>query len=439
MTRKRVAIIGAGFSGVAVAAQLMRQAPRPDVVLIERGRRFGPGLAYATSNPAHVLNVRASNMSAFADQPDDFARWLKGSGAPLKFAPRGRYGAYVEDVLRRAERAHLFGGVKRVRSEAIACRGGADGWRITLTEGLDIEADAVVLALGNPSASGLPALEASGVAAIDPWDAAALRRIPRGDVLIAGAGLSMIDVALALADRRRDGTIYAISRRGLIPRAHLDPPQPMPTQPLGLPMQLSHGLHALRREARRLEERGEPWQFAIDRLRQDTPALWNRMRPEVQARFLRHLRPWWDVHRHRAAPEIARRVAALRECGRLRVLAGVIVSATQHGRSIAVQHRQRGSLVRHRLEVGGVVNCTGANLDLTRCDNPLVVQLFSERVARPHANGLGFDVDYEGRIIGDAGPHANLFTLGPTTQGAFWESTAVPEIRVRAAQIAGLL
>jgi uncharacterized NAD(P)/FAD-binding protein YdhS len=32
-----------------------------------------------------------------------------------------------------------------------------------------------------------------------------------------------------------------------------------------------------------------------------------------------------------------------------------------------------------------------------------------------------------------------MFALGPITQGAFWESTAVPEIRVRAAAIAAIL
>jgi uncharacterized NAD(P)/FAD-binding protein YdhS len=43
-------------------------------------------------------------------------------------------------------------------------------------------------------------------------------------------------------------------------------------------------------------------------------------------------------------------------------------------------------------------------------------------------------------VIANSGAkHENLFALGPITQGVFWESTAVPEIRVRAAAIAAML
>src|SRR5690242_14188139 len=126
MKRRRIAIIGAGFSGAAVAAQLLKQRGRlaPQVVLIERGRRFGPGLAYGALERGHLLNVRASNMSAFPDRPEDFARWLsrrqRGDQASA-FAPRPRYGAYLEDVLDRAA-SRGWGRLQRVRGEAIACR-----------------------------------------------------------------------------------------------------------------------------------------------------------------------------------------------------------------------------------------------------------------------------------------------------------------------------
>ncbi|HYD84083.1 MAG TPA: FAD-dependent oxidoreductase, partial [Opitutus sp.] len=77
MNRKRVAIIGGGFSGASLAALLMQASPRPSVTLIERNARLGAGLAYGANDGAHLLNVRASNMSAFATEPDHFARWLK--------------------------------------------------------------------------------------------------------------------------------------------------------------------------------------------------------------------------------------------------------------------------------------------------------------------------------------------------------------------------
>src|SRR5262245_20576721 len=106
MTRKHVVVVGAGFSGVAAAVALSRRKNAPRVTLIERGRRFGPGLAYGATDKAHLLNVRASNLSAYADKPDDFANWLrrKTGAAETAFATRARYGDYIQDVLKRAER-----------------------------------------------------------------------------------------------------------------------------------------------------------------------------------------------------------------------------------------------------------------------------------------------------------------------------------------------
>lgn len=443
MKRRRVAIIGAGFSGVAVAANLaQRGRDAPDVLLIERSGSFGRGLAYSTKNQAHLLNVRASNMSVWPGVADDFAKWLKAKGGSAStFASRKTYGDYAEHILRGAERARVFGkAVQRVRGEAIACRTADGGWEIELRSGKILHADAVVLAAGHRAPSSLPVFEQAEIPLINAWDAGALRRIPRGDVLLLGTGLTTVDIALSLSASRRQGTIYALSRRGLLPRTHLDPPRPPQGDAPRFPPHLSDAVHVFRREVRAMAERGEPWQLAVDRLRAATPALWQRLTLEQQRRFLRHLRPWWDVHRHRAAPEIAARVNALIEQGRLRVLQGEIAAAQRNGRTIAVQHRPRRSLVRHRLEVAAVINCTGGSLDYARESEPLIAQLITDGIVRPHANGLGLDIDELRRPIGaDGASRGNIFTIGPVTQGAFWESTAVPEIRVHAAAIAEML
>lgn len=437
--RKHVVIVGAGLSGVATAAALAARKNGPNVTLVERGR-FGPGLAYATRERAHLHNVRAASMSALADKPDDFALWLKRkTGAdPNTFATRAHYGDYAEAVLKRAQRARMLsGGLRTLRDEAVACRAGSGWWMVTTASGKTLEANAVVLALGNQGLLHPAALMAAGVPVLEPWDAKALQRVGKGDVLLLGAGLTMIDVALSLARRPNTQTIYALSRRGLTPRAHLEAPIAAPPTPLELPQNLSDALHEFRREVRAMAERGEPWQLAVDRMRAVTPALWRALPLDAQKRFLRHLRVWWDVHRHRAAPEIAARAQRLHESGKLRVLAGELVSASRKGRLVEIYHRQRGSMVRHRLEVAGIVNCTGADPDLTRSSNVLIKQLLGEGLARPHANGYGFDLDEQSRIIGASGqPQPGMYAIGPITQGAFWESTAVPEIRARAVAIA---
>jgi len=444
MTRQRVVIVGGGFSGAAVAAHLARRRGLVDITLIERRRRVGPGLAYGTKDPAHLLNVRASNLSAFPDQPDHFVGWLqrhggRGTQPATRFAQRGQYGAYVESVVRQA-RPLLGSNLAVVRGGVIGCSAEGEGWRLALDNGRTIAADAVVLALGNapPSAPGF--FKSADVPMVNPWDAEGLTRMRQGDVLLLGTGLTSVDVALSFARMRRRGVIYALSRRGQLPRVHLSNAAPPHPRAVGLPESLANSLFILRKEAEQAAERGEPWQHVIDRLRSSTPALWQRLSAQAQRRFLRHLRPWWDAHRHRMAPEIAAQIGKLQREGRLRVLAGEIVSAERQGAVIHLHHRQRGSMVRHRFEVTGVVNCTGASMDLSASADPLVRDLFDSGLVRSHASGLGIDVDAQGRVVSNDGvAHANLYALGPITQGVFWESTAVPEIRLHAAAIADAL
>lgn len=443
MKRRSVAIVGAGASGVALAAQIARRRNAPAVTLIERNC-FGPGLAYATTDPAHLLNVRASRMSLLADAPDHFGDWLRRrsvEAADDPFAPRAMYRAYLESVLKRAERSRVFGGFRRERGEAVSITPAAGRWLVGLDSGRELLADAAVLAIGHtqPRAPGVVAR--SGVATIGAWDHSALRRIsPKADVLILGTGLSMVDVVLTLTSRKRSGVIYALSRRGLTPRPQLAGGYRAGLSPLELPDQPSLALRAFREEIARMAARGEPWQAAFDRIRELTPAFWRRLSPAAQQRFLRHLRPWWDVHRHRAAPEVAGRIAALMAHGRLRVFAGELLSISPTQIGVQVVYRQRGGLARHRLEAAHLVNCTGADNRVDAMDEPLVKQLLADGLARPHPSGLGFDVTDEGELIGASGePVAGLLALGPIVQGAFWETTAVPEIRQRAASLADLL
>lgn len=444
MTRGRVAIIGAGFSGAVLAAHLAgRGRAAPDILLIERRRRFGPGLAYGTNDPAHLLNVRAANLSAFSDQPDHFVRWCARQGArfasPTRFAPRMQYGRYIENVLHRSSR--WFGPkLARIRGAVTACSPEGQGWRLTLEDGRVLRADAVVLALGNPPPTPPPFFKSADVPLIDPWDSKALKRIPSGDVLLLGAGLTSVDVALTLVRLRRKGAIHALSRRGQLPRAHLESAAAPAPHAMDLPLPLSAALFAFRKEVEAAAGRGEPWQHVLDRLRARTPELWQRLPSESQRRFLRHVRPWWDAHRHRMAPDIAAQIAALQAEGRLRVWAGEVAAAERKGRTIHLHHRQRGSLVRHRFDVAGVVNCTGASMELAASADPLLQQLFNDGLVRAHPSGLGLDVDVDGRAVAASGAtQPNLYALGPVTQGTFWEATAVPEIRVRAAALASML
>jgi uncharacterized NAD(P)/FAD-binding protein YdhS len=417
-----------------MAVQLLARPCRGgcDIILIDRSGRFGPGLGYRKQDKVSLLNVCAKEMSAVADAPDDFVQWLR-LGPPADggevFAPRWRYGDYLGEVLRRAQQRSRNKRLQRVAAEAVACRPHAGGWRVEFSNREAVHAEAVVLALGISAAPVPPALAGLPIAAA--WDDLALRRIPKnGDVLLLGAGLTMLDTATALAASKPKGVIYVLSRRGLLPRPQtpLAPAEALAPGEFAPP--LSQALKAFRRQVKLMAERGEPWQQAMEALRPPSPALWAQLSVDQQRRFLRHLRPWWDVHRHRAPPQTLALAETLVKSGRLRLLAGEIAAAAAGARGVEIMHRQRGSYVRHRMELTAVINCTGAAFDVAASTDPLVAQLRDEGLARPHPTGLGFDVSADGRLIDrDGGCNLGLLTLGPPAQGAFWENIAVPEIR----------
>jgi len=437
-----VAVIGAGFSGVMTALHLLRQSERVKVALIERRSPIGLGPAYATDDPAHRLNVRAGNMSAWPDRPDDFALWLKDQAldvGPGGFATRGDYGRYLQRQL-----SSLAGGPEAVGrllitpDEITAIAPDGDGWTLTCGMGRPLAADAVVLALGNPpprppDAVG-PDLEASDAYVADPWRwDPATAPAGRGPILLLGSGLTMIDAALSL-DRLAPGRpLIALSRRGLTPREHLgEPPSPLPAPPDASlsPVQAVAWLRAA------ADQHG--WRTAIDALRPASQDLWRGWSLKRRAAFLRHARAFWDVHRHRLSPQTAEQVARMRTDGRLRVLAGKLerVDLLEGGRAGAVW-RPRGETDAWRLEADLVVNCTGPSADVERSTEPLLAALADRGLIRADPLRLGLDIDAGHRVVHAGGrPHATLFAVGPITRGALWEINAVPDIRVQAVQVA---
>jgi uncharacterized NAD(P)/FAD-binding protein YdhS len=231
-------------------------------------------------------------------------------------------------------------------------------------------------------------------------------------------------VALSLDDSGFAGRMTAVSRRGLVPRAHEEPPSP----PLETPPPT--GLLALMRHVRSLS----PWRAGVDSLRPHSIALWRGFTPAERSRFLRHARPWWDVHRHRIAPPVAARIAALRESGRLEVLAGRV---RQEGEAVTIALRRGGEI---RRLFAAAVNCTGPEGAIGRVEDPLIRQLLASGRARPDPLGAGLDVDQASHLVGsDGAPSPRLFAVGPPTRGAFWEIVAVPDIRTQVCSVANAI
>lgn len=428
---RRVAVIGGGYTGAAQAIALKRAGAHP--VLIERAGEPGRGVAYATRHDDHLLNVRAASMSAFADAPSHFAEWfVRQGGDAAGFAPRKLYGRYIAEQLAEA-------GVETVRGEAVAIApGGAD---VTLAGGRVITADAAVLAVGNlpPATPGglSPQLRASPLYVSDPWAVDIAVGLEPGDaVLLIGTGLTAIDMALILDSAGFEGRTLALSRRGLAPRAHAEPAGAVTpvTEPPGPPKG-----SALLREVRATAET-LGWRGAVDRLRPVTQRLWREGSEADRARFLRHLRPWWDVHRHRIAPSIASRIAGMEAAGRLRIAGGRILHADLAGDRAEVRWQPRGTATIETIRAARIVNCTGPLADIRKAGDSLLDALLGDGRIRPDALRLGIDVDGEGRVLhADGSADTHVRAVGPLTKGALWEIVAVPDIRVQVQAMAGRL
>lgn len=423
-----VAIVGAGFSGTLLAINLLRH-DGPRVTLIERRPvAAGRGVAYSTAHSEHVLNVRAGHMSALPDEPDHFLQWLDGQGPRPTggFASRQTYGDYLTALLAET-RAHAGNRLRIVQGDAIDI----DEVGVLLADGTRIAADAIALAPGNlppliPAGLDPDALP-PGCYVPDPWSGVLSQGFDRrGTVLVLGTGLTMVDVALLLDAQGFEGRLVALSRRGLPPRAHAEgvPPTTRATRPEPTSLAL---VRALRQRASEVD-----WRAAVDEMRPFTQGLWRAMSVEDRARFLRHLRPWWDVHRHRIAPHVSARLDGLRAQGRLEIVAGKLVSVDPgDGDACAtVRYRPRGEEEVRSLSVVRIVNGTGPQGDLTRSEEPLLKALYRRGLLRPDALRIGLDVDQESRAIAADGSSSDrLLVVGPMTRGAFWEIVAVPDIR----------
>jgi len=414
----KVAVIGGGFSGVMAAAQLARRGIA--ATIFDGGPSPGRGTAYGTDDPQHLLNVPAAKMSAWPDDPDHFRRWA--GLAEGEFAQRMQFGRYLDTILEAQSPVTL------VPKQVVSLEQAGPAWRLSLADDTSVHAEAVVLALGN-EAPAVPAEWATVPLLANPWSPeanAALREVAEsdGELLLVGTGLTAVDVMLTMAELGYAGRIVAVSRRGLLPRAH-GPNEPAPVALDDLP--LGNVLDLWRWLRRRSGEVG--FRGAVDSLRPHSAAIWQSWSPAERRRFLRHARPWWDVHRHRIAPQVAEGLKQLIHAGQLEILAGRLVRSEDGGR-LTVRRRDGRE---RTLTPALVVNCTGPLGDVRRSANPLLRQLIDDGLVGTDPLDIGLLADENDRVAD------RLWAVGPLTKGMYWEMTAVPDIRHQVDRVASAI
>lgn len=449
---RTVIIVGGGFSGAMTAVHLLNDSRAVDlrVVLVESRSQSGLGVAYSAPSPHHLLNVPAGRMSALPDVPGDFMTWLGAQNIPAtpdSFVPRRLYGAYISEHLARAAGSAGQRFVSVV-GQVVDLQLSPDrkSARVVLEGDRSLSGEYVVLATGhsapaNPLA-GFAAELADGTYTRDPWAIDGLSRVPtNAPILLIGAGLTMVDVAVDLHKRGQRGGLIALSRHGRLsqpqllthPQIEVQPPQEL----LAGDGRVNQVFRVVRAAIENNRRFGYDWRDTIKSLRPITAPIWRRFSFADRARFLRHLQVLWDTHRHQIPPESAEIIRDLQKRGEFQVVAGRITAVARSSGGLRVSFRKRGSGDIAHVQVGHIVNCTGAQSDVARMSDPLVRRLLGGGLISRDPLGLGVVTAEDGSLIDAAGrPSGVLFTVGSWRKAELWESTAVPELRKQAAELA---
>ena len=450
-----VLVLGGGFSGAVFATHLLRAARAPfEMVIVEPRAQLGAGLAYGSAAPEHRINVPSDKMILFAEDPMHLTRWVRAEGLfesdpeavtteGHHYMRRADFARYVAAQLEDARRGAPPGSTLRhVRAKAIEVTQIGPRHGVRLDDGALLEGDAVVVTASHETPSfpwPVDARAATHAGLVrDPWlqlHALDIEAMPDDStIVVAGTGLTMCDVVVTLARRGFRGRVLAISRRALLPRTHgrfdhqfdLLAGQPAPTTARAL-------LHLVRGAVRRADD----WREALDAVRFMLPVLWQALPSAERRRAVRWLRPFWDVHRYRMAPQVDALLRDRLQRKALRIAAGRIVAiAAEADDLLAVRWQSRDGGVQ-QTRCAAFVNCTGPAADPSRIENPLIQSLLASGLVTADPAGVGLDCDADGRLRGRDGRLVeHLCVAGPLARAAVAEVTGVPEASAHARRVA---
>ncbi len=447
-----VAIVGAGFSGAMVAVHLTRSAKNLRLLVVDKEGAFGRGVAYGVGPVQHLLNVPAGKMSAFPDEPDSFINWVRSRPGKIDgvdaaqisadaFLPRQLYGEYVLDIFARARAASNT--VEIRQTEIVDVEDFGNALVLHDANGQKYNAGKLVLALGN-FVPGDPSTKDRDFRRNprylnSPWDPHTLHHMSGAeDVLILGSGLTGLDLLVSLNKIKPRGTVHVISRRGLFPQPHQKgTPQPERFKDRALPYTIRGLTRFVREEVKIAASEGIDWRAIVDALRPYTQNLWKSLNVEERRRFMRHLRTFWESHRHRVAPSVLTVKDQMIEQGRVKVHRGRITKIAQTQQGFEVNFVERETQEEKKLGVGFIINCTGPECNYYKLKDPIVVNLLARGLIHPDSLFLGLAVAPNGALLNYLGQSSkSIFTLGSPQKGVLFETTAVPELRVQAKKLA---
>lgn len=444
-----VTIVGGGLSGVLIAVNLIRYSePRElKIYLIERNE-VCEGIAFSSKEDSHYLNVPVEKMSLFPMEPEHFYFWLKEKGydySNTDFVSRCIYKEYIQNTFEEiafANSENVWLEVIKDESEDIVQEN--TGVTVLLKSGRTIRTDKVVLALGNlPPAN--PLIKDMGYTfcsgyTSNPWSESPFIK-NNETVLMIGTGLTMVDMIMSLKEKGHAGKVFCLSRHGLLPHTHdLSQTYPQFNEALKNSYLLSEIFATVKFQIKQAEKKGIKRFAVIDSLRPYTQQLWQRFSLADKKQFLRHLKPYWDILRHRIPVQSSKIINELIQRGQLEILSGKYTKIEESATGFNVTFRNRKSGLLKSFNVNKIINCTGPTSDFENTEEPFIKNLVQKKLICNAPAGLGINATAEGKILNFANQESEfLFTLGPPLKGILWESTAVPEISAQAENLAKII
>jgi len=453
----RVVVIGGGFCGAFCAAELAAAARGPlAITIVEPRHVLGAGLAYSATDPAHRVNVPAARMTLHPDNPTDFDDWIRRQGVldadpdalwadGRAYPQRAVFGRYVAALLAARVAARPEISLAHVREAAVSAAPQGGGWTVRFAGGGALAADTLILAVSHPPPAAPAVIAALGPGPdiiADPWAPGALDGVaPDDEVAIIGTGLTMADMVAALTRRGHRGRITAFSRRGQLSRGHAfvaDPPGFFATiSPPRTARGLCRQVRALIAQA---AAQGLPWQAVIDDARVHGGALWGALDEREQRRLLRHVRPFWDAHRYRLAPQVEAVLNERQAAGTLTVLAASLRRAAREPGAVALTLQPRGGRPPVTVRAARVIVTTGPAHAGVVAGHAVLASLASGGHLRADAVGLGIAVDPQGRVLrADGTPNATLYVVGPLARARYGELMGMPQVATQPSEVGQLI
>jgi uncharacterized NAD(P)/FAD-binding protein YdhS len=419
----RVLVVGGGASGTLVAINLARSAEgKLSVTIAEPNELIGRGIAYGTQDSAHLLNVPAGRMSAFVEEPDHYCNWAGLQQG--EFAPRNNYGEYLSETLIESASVNPEYTFNHLRDLVLSIKLQANGtFQVQFHEKESEIFDCVVLAIGHGAAISLTPfsdLVPHPRIVSDPWRQ--LYKEFEGVLVCVGTGLTFVDHALAHIRFSSSNTVIGISRTGLLPESHVENSHPA----LSVPDSVYVSPAALKE----FIQSADDWRSAVEGVRRELPSIWQNWGRDKQLDFFARYLRWWNVRRHRASSEVYRELHAAIEDGRIAILHDQILSVSEEGLQIELTLNSGEQVVADL-----VINCLGYE---GNSKTPLLLSMVKENLIVIDEHEIGIKTNYPNYQSIDSMGRAvpGLYAIGPVLLGERFETTAIPEIRVQAKEIA---